>query len=502
MNPKTLSFYLPQFHRIPENDEWWGEGFTEWTAVKGAKKLFEGHNQPRVPLNNNYYNLLQHDTMAWQAELMKKYRVDGMCIYHYWFENGRRILEKPAENLLKWKDIPMSFCFDWANVSWVRTWKKIKADSLVWSSIYEEKDSLKKDGILIQQCYGREKEWEEHFQYLLCFFRDERYIKLNGKPVFLIDAPKEICCLGEMANYFNIRAKRNGFEGIYFIGARECDFDGLDAFFTIQPTQKTDLYDQMWDDALNQKIQANKKTYFCGGVDFDNSPRMGKDAFIMKGASPQKFYKYYKRMYEQSQLLGNEFIFVNAWNEWGEGMYLEPDEKYGFQYLEALKKVVTECENNLTIGRHQYANTSFFREEASNKTETQNSIRYNTLLHNWLSIKEKGINLSAFFKKYGYQNIAIYGMGKLGTHLLNELDGSNVSVAYGIDVNNEDCKLNTGIEVYSPDQQMPKVDAVVITIITQYGKISRMLRKNRNMKCPMITIEEVIYELLSMVQGN
>ncbi|WP_301065140.1 glycoside hydrolase family 99-like domain-containing protein, partial [uncultured Helicobacter sp.] len=107
------AFYLPQFYRVPENDEWWGEGFTEWTSVRGAEQLYQGHNQPRIPLNNNYYNLLEYNTMAWQAELMRKYRIDGMCIYHYWFENGKRILEKPAENLIKWTDINMPFCFCW-----------------------------------------------------------------------------------------------------------------------------------------------------------------------------------------------------------------------------------------------------------------------------------------------------------------------------------------------------------------------------------------------------
>lgn len=133
---KTLAIYLPQFHRVPENDEWWGEGFTEWTAVKGAEKLFEGHYQPRIPLNGNYYNLLEYDTMAWQAGLMQKYCVDGMCIYHYWFEKGKRILEKPAENLLKWKEIQMPFCFYWANQTWAKTWKRL-VDVCAWSGIYE-----------------------------------------------------------------------------------------------------------------------------------------------------------------------------------------------------------------------------------------------------------------------------------------------------------------------------------------------------------------------------
>lgn len=497
MSPKTLAFYLPQFHRTPENDKWWGEGFTEWTAVKGAEPLFEEHYQPRVPMNNYYYNLLEHDTMAWQAELMKEYFVDGMCIYHYWFENGRRILEKPAENLLKWSDISMPFCFDWANVSWIRTWKKMKADTLVWSSIYETQD-ISKDGVLMQQCYGREKEWEEHFKYLLNFFNDKRYIKLNGKPVFLIDAPKEIYCLSEMVNYFNVRAKESGFQGIYFIGARECDFDGLNASFTIQPTHKTRSYDQMWEDALTISNEKERKTYLCGGVDFDNSPRMGKDAFIMEGASPQKFYEYYKKMFRKSQLLNNEFVFVNAWNEWGEGMYLEPDEKYGFAYLDALRRAVIECRDETISEEKCVKKVNCLQSDSFFKVQISNHLRDNMLLHNWLSLKEKGICFSSFFEKYGYQNIAIYGMGKLGTHLLHELKQDCVRVLYGIDKNYKECMVDSDIVIYSPEQEMPKVDAVVITIITQYGEIGRMLREKAKMNCSMVAIEEVIYELMTV----
>lgn len=118
---KLFAYYLPQFHRVPENDRLWGEGFTEWKAAQDAKTLFEGHYQPHEPLNDNYYNLLKKETMQWQAELMHKYSIDGMCFYHYWFGEGKKILEMPAENLLKWTDIDMSFCFSWANQSWVTT---------------------------------------------------------------------------------------------------------------------------------------------------------------------------------------------------------------------------------------------------------------------------------------------------------------------------------------------------------------------------------------------
>ena len=121
---KTIAMYLPQFHETPENNKWWGEGFTEWTAVTKAEKLFEGHNQPREPLSNNYYNLLDRKAMEQQAGLAKQYGLDGFCFYHYYFKNGKKVLERPAENLLKWKELDMPFCFCWANEGWARTWSR------------------------------------------------------------------------------------------------------------------------------------------------------------------------------------------------------------------------------------------------------------------------------------------------------------------------------------------------------------------------------------------
>ena len=489
---RTLAFYLPQFHRVPENDEWWGEGFTDWIAVKRAEKLFEGHNQPRVPLNNNYYNLLEHDTMAWQAELMKKYRVDGMCIYHYWFENGRRILEKPAENLLKWNDIQMPFCFYWANRTWVRTWEKL-TNASVWSAAYETPKRQNETGILLRQSYGREKDWEEHFLYLLPFFLDERYIKLNNRPIFVIYKPNDIFSLWDMAEYFDRRARQSGFEGIYFIGSEGEIIQGLNAAFERKPDSRSTSYDEMWEMTLNSKLEKGNKTYFCGGVDFDNSPRMGKDGFIIKGASPQKFYKYFKRLYKKSMLLDNEFIFINAWNEWGEGMYLEPDEKYRYGYLESIQRVVEECENETLKGETEDIPIYYDAEETIFlKKKMKNLLRYNTLVNNWLCLKERRIDFSLYFNRYGYQNIAIYGMGRLGMHLLYELHESSVKVSCGIDENNE--RIECEVDVYNPKQKIPKIDAVVITITDQYSEISRRLRKN--IDCPMITIEEVVQELM------
>ncbi len=217
---KVLAMYLPQFHRVKENDEWWGEGFTEWVSVKDAEPFFDGHYQPRIPQDQNYYDLMDKDTMVWQSSLMKKYKIDGVCMYHYWFKHGRQILEKPAQNLLQWKEIDMPFCFCWANETWARSWSRIQNKN-VWSAVREQDKNEDKNGILLEQDYGNEAQWRQHFEYLLPFFKDERYIKVEDKPLFLIYKESEISCLPEMLECWKKLAEMNGLKGIYIIGAGE-----------------------------------------------------------------------------------------------------------------------------------------------------------------------------------------------------------------------------------------------------------------------------------------
>jgi hypothetical protein len=173
MKPKVFCMYLPQYHEIPENNSFWGQGFTDWIAVKKALPLFEGHQQPKLPLYNNYYDLEDISSIKWQVELATKSGVDGFVIYHYWFSKEKNVLQKPAENILHNKDIKISFFFAWDNASWKRTWSACYGND--WSPVFDNLDSKENsdNGILLELKYGEESDWEIHFNYLLQFFSDD-----------------------------------------------------------------------------------------------------------------------------------------------------------------------------------------------------------------------------------------------------------------------------------------------------------------------------------------
>lgn len=353
-NPiKAIAFYLPQYYRTKENDEWWGEGFTDWVAVQKAEQLIEGQILPRIPLKG-YYNLESPKVLRWQAMLAKKYNLYGFCFYHYWFKDGRRTLEKPAELLLKNKDIEMKFCFSWANEHWVRTWSNIKGNT--WSAQYStSQEEVGNSGVLLEQDYGLEKEWREHFEYLLPFFKDDRYIQYEGKPVFIFYRPELIPRLAHMVRCWKKWAVESGLKGLYVIGTihrqnKRAD-RVLDAELLHNPNVFTNTltpercqgvgcynYDELWKRYLRMDYCGNKKRYLSGLVNYDITPRKGRRGIVLKGMTPHKFGKYFRKLVKLSRNRGNEFIFVNAWNEWGETMYLEPDTLYGYACLRELKK--------------------------------------------------------------------------------------------------------------------------------------------------------------------
>jgi len=502
---KVLAFYLPQFHRIPENDEWWGEGFTEWTAVKGGCALYEGHRQPKVPYDNNYYDLLDKKTMEWQAGLMKKYQVYGMCIHHYWFKDGRKILEKPGENLLKWKDIEMPFCFSWANESWARTWSNLSNSNTWADSIEPIQKNDSESGILLEQEYGNKADWEKHFYYLLPFFNDERYIRIDGKPVFIIYKPLQIGCLRVMVEYFNKLAALNGFDGIYFIG-NSTDVGSMDAMIYLEPLYslyensaeiekisgnnkalRSLDYNILWEKIISRNIKTGTKCYLCGFPGYDDTPRRGLNGLVIKNSSPQEFEEWFEKLVIKSLNLKNEYVFLNAWNEWGEGMYLEPDKEYGDAYLEAVSEVVTNC-NQTSFMKNELCDT--MKNDDFDILSTKNEIIMN-LLDKWLTFKEQGISFDTYLIENGYQSIAIYGMGILGRHLLKEFEGGKIDVKYVID--KRSIKAMSELPVYSICDSWPVVDLIIVTPVVELTEIIKMVKAK--IECPVIGIDELFYKI-------
>lgn len=375
MKPKIIAYYLPQYHEIPENNEWWGKGFTEWTNVKNCKPVFKGQIQPKVPLNNNYYDLMDKKTVEWQTNLANDYGIYGFCYFHYWFKNGRKILEKPAENLLNWKDIPQRFCFFWANAQWQRTWSNSKVPATEWTPIDKQIAGDNK-AVLLEQDYGTEKEWEQHFEYLLPFFQDERYIKVNNKPFFAIYNMDLIDCSNEMFALWNKLAKENGFDGIHFVSVnqncpnnpyveailqygsgilkhstsyrirsliRRCNNFALRKLHLKFQFYQVWNYKYIWKCITSVKPYGNVPNYAGGDVHYDDTPRRGKRALYYKNANAKTFEKFLsKQLSRAEKIYKTDFLFLDAWNEWGEGNYLEPDELYGYSFLEALKRSVNK----------------------------------------------------------------------------------------------------------------------------------------------------------------
>lgn len=357
---KLLSFYLPQFHEIPENNTWWGKGFTEWNNVKNCKPLFLSHYQPRVPLNKDYYDLMDESVMEKQMKLADKYGIYGFCFYHYWFK-GKKLLERPIEHLLNNSKANLPFCFAWANEPWCRSWHGIRGEKEV----------------LMRQDYGNREDWKKHFEYLLPFFKDKRYIIVDNKPMFLIYHIAQIACSTEMFKCWNELAVCHGFDGIHIVSmlnasdgvstnsyvSATVDFEpgktrranaGTTGVFSALKQELTEKYNNFGIlnqllcnylnyDSINEEMlkKRHKKNEYRGVfVDYDDSPRRKIKGSICRGSTPQKFENYLLKNIEKSIEEGNEFMFINAWNEWGESNYLEPDERYGYAYLHAVKRAL------------------------------------------------------------------------------------------------------------------------------------------------------------------
>ena len=375
---KIFAAYLPQYHETEDNNTFWGKGYTDWCAVKKAVPLFEGHEQPKVPYGNNYYDLADVANIEKQANLAKSYGIDGFNIYHYWFKDGRQSLETPAELLLSHPEIDISYFFTWDNGSWKRTWSNLSGND--WAPNFEmntqigqqEPSAEEKTGILIEFAYQGKEQWKKHFEYLTPFFKDSRYLKIDNKPVFMFFS-RERDEIVQMREYWNELAKDIGFSGVYICTQKTffLKAKNVDAEFLYQPTYSswglvhktvgvlgkyinckwyTDSlkiynYEKCWKQILRDTRRFIKKDIIPGSfVGYDDTPRRGKKGRVIAGKTPELFKEYFSRLYKMCCDNDKKIMLITAWNEWGEGAYLEPDTESGHAYLNVVKEIVNREE--------------------------------------------------------------------------------------------------------------------------------------------------------------
>lgn len=358
---RIIAFYLPQYHPTPENDAWWGRGFTEWTNVGKAKPLFRGHDQPKVPTDLGYYDLRLAETRQAQAEMAETYGVEGFCYWHYWFGDGRMLLDRVFKEVLESGEPTFPFCLAWANHSW-------------------EDKQFNKEGthrMLMEQQYPGEEDYINHFHHLLPAFKDNRYIRVDDKPLFMIYSPHQLPDVTSFINLWNQLAKENGLKGIHFVAHtyEEGDiqpllskgFDGVNIVRLFHFFKKDySFFEKIHMKAMkmlfgNGRIVRYKRAsrHFVGKEElqencyptlipnWDHSPRSGRKGHILVDANPTLFYKHVKQALQtvEEKQEQHRIVFLKSWNEWAEGNYMEPDLKYGRGYLEALSKAIKESES-------------------------------------------------------------------------------------------------------------------------------------------------------------
>lgn len=351
--PRVIAFYLPQYHPISENDQWWGKGFTEWTNVAKAKPLFRGHYQPHIPADLGFYDLRLPETRQAQADLAREYDVHGFCYYHYWFQ-GKRLLEQPFNEVMALGKPDFPFCLCWANENWTRVW-----------------DGGSKD-IIMEQNYSEEDD-RHHIRWLVNAFQDKRYIRIDGKPLFLVYKASNLPDPLRTTSIWREEAKKMGIEDLFLCRVESYPHQrnnphklGFDAAVEFQPdwyllygkgrlwhlrkqlnVNRAYKENNIFDYAKTVKDMLNRdtpeyKTFPCVTPSWDNSARRKSFATIFKNSTPDIYENWLKTVIENLSPSSNDenLVFINAWNEWAEGNHLEPCHKWGRAYLEATKRAV------------------------------------------------------------------------------------------------------------------------------------------------------------------
>lgn len=364
MKPKVIAFYLPQYHPVKENNEWFGEGFTEWTLVAKSKPLYKGHVQPKIPANLGFYDLRIPEVRAAQAELAKEAGIAAFCYYHYWFGNGKQLLERPLNEVVNLGEPDFPFCLCWANHSWFKKQWNPQSSSLDQT-------------LLMKQEYPGDEDIENHFNSLLHVFKDKRYYKIDGKLVFVVYNVVDMPNYDRLRNRWNEMAKKNGLPDFYFItytkvvnDLKKEPYSDSDAniLALISNVQFKQHYNKMLMafNVLKEKLSrwlkrplllysySEAEKYFLDEAckeenvfpvivsNWDYTPRRGVGGLILKNATPELFKRHALRAFDmiRHKPEGKQVVFLKSWNEWGEGNYIEPDQQYGKGYIEALREAI------------------------------------------------------------------------------------------------------------------------------------------------------------------
>ena len=368
---RLIAFYLPQFHPIPENNAWWGAGFTEWTNVAKARPLYGGHMQPRLPADLGFYDLRVPETREAQADMARAAGVEGFCYWHYWFGNGRRILERPFEEVLDTGRPDFPFCLAWANQSWTGIWHGNPRS------------------VLLEQTYPSREDEAAHFAWALRAFEDPRYMRVDGKPIFVVFAPHDLPQPAAFLDHWRELAHRAGLPGLYFVAITNRYKGGIARYGTplLQPFDavtplipqeyledrpktvlartarrlRTRNFGPKFAGATGNRFALPSRYQFRDVVDhalhdlpndlrhlpcvlpgWDNTPRSGPRGVVFEGATPELFGQYLQKAVDRVSARPQQqaIVFLKAWNEWAEGNYVEPDAAAGHAYLDAIRRAM------------------------------------------------------------------------------------------------------------------------------------------------------------------